>query len=166
MMAKKTRPIEWAETISQKTAETMGFEHLETVFDKEPAGLYLRIYLDKPGGITLTDCETFHRAVQPLFEQVEYDFLEVCSAGIDRPIKNSRDAQKALGTEVEVKLFKPLDGKKEFIGTFVKLDEEAYYLQTDAGEMRFARKDVAVARRTVDLSVLEETGMQQGEETE
>ena len=165
-MAKKTRPIEWAESISLKTAETLGFEHLETVFYKEPAGLYLRIHLDKPGGITLSDCETFHRAVQPLLEQVEYDFLEVCSAGIDRPIKNTRDAVKAIGTEVEVKLFKPLDGKKEFTGTFIKLDEDSYYLQTEDGEMCFVRKDVALARRTVDLSVLEESGTQQGEETE
>lgn len=165
-MAKKIRPIELAESLSSKLAEKMGFEHLETVFDKEPAGVYLRIHLDKPGGITLNDCEAFHRAVQPLMEQVEYDFLEVCSAGIDRPIKTGRDAQKALGQEVEIKLFKPSEGSKEHTGILQKYEDDVFYLETASGLKQFSRKDVALARRTVDLSILEEDNAGQEEMTE
>ena len=55
-MTKKKRPTEVAGAISQRLADSMGFEHLETVFDKEAAGTYLRVYLDKPGGISLNDC--------------------------------------------------------------------------------------------------------------
>lgn len=163
-MAKKTRPTEVAEAISQKLADSMGFEHLETSFDKESAGVYLRIHLDKPGGINLNDCEAFHRAVQPLLEAIDYDFLEVCSAGIDRPIKNERDAQKALGSQVEIKLFKPQNGSKEFAGVFKGLEDSAYVLETPAGELRFPKKDVALARRLVDLSVLEEDGTEHKED--
>lgn len=164
-MAKKTRPIEYAEAISEKTAQSMGFEHLETVFDKEPAGVYLRIHLDKPGGITLDDCEVFHKAVQPLLEQVDYDFLEVCSAGLDRPIKTERDARKAAGHEVEIKLFKPRDGSKEYTGILSKLENDTFYLQTAQGELTFPRKEVALARRTIDLSVLDQAQTQTEEET-
>ncbi|MDI9520305.1 MAG: ribosome maturation factor RimP [Bacillota bacterium] len=166
-MAKKKRPITWAESVSRKLAEEMGFEHLETAFEKEPAGVYLRIYLDKPDGMTLDDCERFHRAVQPLVEEIDYDFLEVCSAGLDRPIKNSRDAQKALGQEIEVRLFKPLDGQKEFTGILASYEEKELTLKTPQGDKVFQKKDIALARRTVDLSILDENDnelMEEGKE--
>ena len=162
---RKSRPIDQAEAISKKTAESMGFEHLETAFEKEAAGVYLRIYLDREGGISLTDCENYHRAVQPLLEHIDYDFLEVCSAGIDRPIKNERDAQKAVGHEVEIKLFKPVDGSKSYIGTFLKLEDDVYHINTPEGNREFHRKDVALACRTVDLSVLDEAAAEHEEET-
>ena len=163
-MAKKTRPVEQAKRISRMLAESMGYEHLETAFEKEATGMYLRVYLDKPGGITLDDCEAFHRAVMPLFEKIDYDFLEVCSAGLDRPIRNERDAEKAAGQMVEVKLFRAQDGRKEFTGILLRLDADAWVVQTAQGEKLFLRKEVALMRRSVDLSMLEETGTYQEEE--
>lgn len=165
-MSKKKRPSEQAEAISQKLADSMGFEHLETVIDKEAAGNYLRIHLDKPGGVTLNDCEAFHRAVQPLVEHLEYDFLEVCSAGIDRPIKTERDAAKAMNHEIELRLFKPLDGRKEYIGTLTAYDEAGFHVETAQGPLVFDRKAVSLARRTVDLSILDEAEAPQEEENE
>lgn len=163
-MAKKTRPVEQAESISRTLAESMGYEHLDTAFEKEATGMYLRVYLDKPGGITLDDCEAFHRAVMPLFEKIDYDFLEVCSAGLDRPIKNERDAKKAAGQMVEVKLFRAREGRKEFTGVLQRLEADIWVVQTAQGEKRFLRKEVALMRRSVDLSMLDETGAQQEEE--
>ncbi|MGI6725175.1 MAG: ribosome maturation factor RimP [Christensenellales bacterium] len=163
-MAKKTRPVEQAESISRTLAESMGYEHLETAFEKEATGMYLRVYLDKPGGVTLDDCEAFHRAVMPLFEKIDYDFLEVCSAGLDRPIKNERDAKKAAGQMVEVKLFRAREGRKEFTGVLQRLEADVWVVQTAQGEKRFLRKEVALMRRSVDLSMLDETGAQQEEE--
>lgn len=155
MRSMKQRPIERAEAVSRRLAEELGFEHLETAFEKEQAGVYLRIYLDKPEGVTLDDCERFHRAVQPLIEEIDYDFLEVCSAGLDRPIKNARDAQKAMGQEIEVRLFKPVEGRKEFVGTLTAYGTTELTLSTPAGEKVFRQKDIALARRTVDLSILD-----------
>ncbi|NLW21460.1 MAG: ribosome maturation factor RimP [Clostridiales bacterium] len=165
-MAKKKRPTAQAASISQRLAESMGFEHLETVFDKEAAGTYLRVHLDKPGGISLDDCEAYHRALQPLVEQLDYDFLEVCSAGIDRPIKTERDARKALGEQVEIKLFRPRDGRKEFSGVLTGFDENGFHLQADGEQLVFEQKDVALARRTVDLSILDEEDVPPEEEKE
>ena len=69
--------------LCEKLAAEMGYELVDAELVKEGPGRYLRIYLDKAGGITLDDCERFHRAVQPRVEQVDYDFLEVCSPGLD-----------------------------------------------------------------------------------
>ncbi len=162
-MAKKRRDgLETSQVIGEKIASQFGYELVGAAMDKEPAGLYLRFFLDKPGGITLEDCERFHREVQPRLEKVDYDFLEVCSPGLDRPIKTDWDARKAMGEKVEIRLYKPQNGRKAYTGTFKGLDESGYLIETEEGEALFARKDVAVARRVIDLSILEdETIMEQ-----
>ena len=72
-------------------AEQQNVELVDVELAREGSSRYLRIYIDKPDGITLSDCETYHRAVMPLVERVDYDFLEVCSPGIDRPLKKQKD---------------------------------------------------------------------------
>ena len=143
------------EEISRALAQELGYELLETAFDKESAGMYLRIYLDKEGGISLSDCETFHRAVQPKLEQVDYDFLEVSSPGIDRPIKTEADVRKALDAQVEIRLFKPFEGIREHTGTLVGYEDKAFVVMTAAGEKRFPAKETALVKPVIDLSVLE-----------
>ena len=96
----------------QRIADQMGFELVEVALDREPTGKYLRIYIDKPEGITLDDCEAFHRAALPLVENYDYDFMEVSSPGIDRPLKTDRDYERNLGSRVQVRLFQALDGRK------------------------------------------------------
>ena len=71
----------------QRLADSLGFELVDVSLDKEGAGKYLRIYIDKPEGITLDDCERYHRAIAPQVEDFDYDFLEVSSPGVDRPLK-------------------------------------------------------------------------------
>lgn len=145
--------------ISKKLAEELGYELVEVALDKEPAGKYLRIYLDKPEGITLTDCETFHRRVQPLIEHLDYDFLEVCSPGLDRPIKTPEDFRRSEGEEVEVRLFKPLDGQKSFQGTLIGLAEGQVLLDTAQGRREFPQKSVAVVKRLVSLEGIEDVDL-------
>ena len=83
-------------------AEQQNVELVDVELAREGASRYLRIYIDKPDGITLSDCETYHRAVMPLVERVDYDFLEVCSPGIDRPLKKQKDYDAHVGDLVEV----------------------------------------------------------------
>lgn len=156
-MAKKTgNQQSQAERIGQQLADTLGYELVEAAFERENTGLYLRFYLDKEGGITLDDCERYHRAVQPLTDQLEYDFLEVCSPGIDRPIKNQRDADRCLGLDIEVRLYKPQDGQKVFNGQFVAYDRGDITIRcADESERKFLKKDVAVARCAIDMEEIE-----------
>jgi len=135
--------------LCRKLADELGYELVDVELVKEGPGRYLRIYLDRDGSITLDDCETFHRAVQPRLEAVDYDFLEVSSPGIDRPLKTDQDFARAMETEIEVKLFKPIEGTKELTGTLVGYDENAFRVLTQAGERVLARRDAAVIKPVI-----------------
>ena len=143
----------------RKIAEEMGFELVEVALDREPGGKYLRIYIDKPEGITLDDCEIYHKAVRPQVENYDYDFMEVSSPGIDRPLKTDRDFERNLGAEVEIHLFRPLDGTKELHGILAGLEEGDILLDTPEGEKRIPRKAAALVKPVVDLEGIEEVNL-------
>ena len=147
-----------------KIAADMGYELVDAAVEKEPTGKYLRFYIDRPEGISLDDCEAYHKAVRQLADAVDYDFMEVSSPGIDRPLKKDRDFERALGTEVEIKLFKAIDGVKVITGTLAGLEDGDIVLDTPEGEKRVARKAAALVKPIVDLSGIEEVDL--GDETE
>jgi ribosome maturation factor RimP len=142
--------------LCEKTAGQMGYELCDAAIEKEPTGRYLRIYIDKEGGITLDDCEAFHRAVQPKLEDFDYDFLEVCSPGIDGPLKTKRDVEKSLGLLVEAKLYKALDGQKAVQGLLKGMDDEKVTLAVGETTVELPRKAVSQVRLVPDLSALDE----------
>ena len=117
-MPPKNANMQKIEAVCQRFADKLGYELCDVAIEKEPTGRYLRIYIDidQEGGVTLDDCEKYHRAVQASLEDFDYDFLEVCSPGIDRPLKTKRDIEKSIGLLVEARLYKPVDGKKSVQG--------------------------------------------------
>lgn len=155
-MARKASGAERAARICERIAEEMQYELCDVAFEKEHTGLYMRIYIDKEGGITLDDCEKFHRAAQPKLDDIDYDFMEVCSPGIDRPLKTRRDVEKSIGMTVEVKLYKNQNGSKSFQGALKAMDEKEVVILQGESEMVFARRDVAQVRLVPDLSGLDE----------
>ena len=140
----------------QRMADRMGFELVEVALDREPTGLYLRIYIDKPEGITLDDCEAYHRALLPQVENFDYDFMEVSSPGIDRPLKKDRDFERNLGAEVEVHLFKAMDGRKELSGILAGFDKDSFTLEIEGVEKAILRKAASLVRPIVDMEGIEE----------
>lgn len=148
------------EAVCQRFADELGYELCDTAMDKEPAGRYLRLYIDKEGGVTLDDCERYHRAVQPALEAFDYDFLEVCSPGIDRPLKTKRDIEKSLGLMVEVRLYKPIDGRKAAQGLLLSMDENEVVIrespEDEAARTVFPRAAAAQVRLVPDLRALDE----------
>lgn len=140
----------------QRLADSLGFELVDVSLDKEGAGKYLRIYIDKPEGITLDDCERYHRAIAPQVEDFDYDFLEVSSPGVDRPLKKDRDFERALGSEVEVKLFKAVDGQKLITGVLADYSADEVVLDVSGAEKRIPRKAAALIRPVVDMDGVEE----------
>ena len=145
-------------------AADMGYELVDIAIEKEPTGKYLRFYIDRPEGISLDDCEAYHKAVRQLADALDYDFMEVSSPGIDRPLKKDRDFERALGTEVEIKLFKAIDGVKVITGTLAGLEDGDIVLDTPEGEKRVARKAAALVKPIVDMSGVEDVDL--GDETE
>ena len=150
----------------RKIADQMGYELVEVSLDQEPTGKYLRIYIDKPEGVTLDDCEKYHKTVMPLLETYDYDFMEVSSPGIDRPLKTDRDFERNLGAEVEVRLFRPEDGAKEWNGVLASYSGDTVGIDTGSGIREFSRKAVALIRPVVDMEGIEEVEFEESENRE
>ena len=142
-----------AEKIAQQIAEEQNVELVDVELVKEPTGHFLRFYIEKPDGISLNELETFHRRIQPLVENVEYDFMEVSSPGADRPLKTERDFARAEGMEVELKTYRPVNGAKQFLGDLIGLKDGVISIITESGEtLAFEKKDVALVRPVIEFS--------------
>ena len=141
-----TRVVEPA---CEKLAQQQNVELVDVELAREGASRYLRIYIDKPDGITLSDCETYHRAVMPLVERVDYDFLEVCSPGIDRPLKKQKDYDKHVGDLVEVHLYRAIDKCRRFEGELIGLADGQVTLNVGGSEMQFALKDISLCKPVI-----------------
>lgn len=154
------------QAVCQALADAMGYELVEAGMEKENTGRYLRVYIDKPGGVSLDDCEAYHRAAQPKLEHIDYDFLEISSPGIDRPLKTQRDFDKHAGRVVAVRLFKAVGKRKEFEGRLVGLEDGEIVLETPDGEVtRFPQREVAIVRPVISLEALAEPERRSGSET-
>lgn len=155
----KTKPIEEIESTLAPIASEMQIEIVEVEFKqgREPA---LTVYIDTESGVDLDTCEKFHRAIDPVLDELDPSYgapytLNVSSPGLDRPLKTARDYEKCLGLKVEVKLFAPLKGKKFFEATLTGYDEHCVEL-TDKGEtFKLEKNKIAKICRAIDFSGLE-----------
>ena len=142
-----------AEGIAQRIAEQQQVELVDVELVKEPAGHFLRFYIEKPDGVSLNELETFHRQIQPLVEDVAYDYMEVSSPGADRPLKTARDFERAAGMEVELKTYRPVNGAKRFQGELLGLEDGVVKIIAENGaEMAFPQKDVAIVRPLIEFT--------------
>ena len=137
------------EPVCKRLCEQMNYEFVDAEIVKEGAGRYLRIYISKPDGITLDDCEAYHRAVQPRLESVDYDFLEVCSPGLDRPLKTQRDYDAHVGDLVEVHLYRAVDRCRRFEGELLGLDGDQVCIRIGEDERRFALKEISLCKPVI-----------------
>ena len=151
------------EIYEQKTEEMImplieqhQFELVDVEYVKEGGNWYLRAYIDKPGGITVDDCELVSRALSDLLD--EHDFiedayiLEVSSPGLGRPLKKDKDFARSIGEEVDVKTFRAIQHQKDFTGILKAYDKEKIVLELEGGEeMAFARADIALVRLAFDF---------------
>ena len=139
-----------AEQLLKSTVEGLGFELCDVEFIKEYGDWVLTLYIDKPGGVTIDDCELVSRTVDPILDEADpieqQYYLSVSSLGLDRPLKKDADYQRNLGKRIEFKLFAPKDGKKEFTGELVSFDETSVVVRLDKGELTLERKAIALAR--------------------
>ena len=150
--------------IAEPLAQQMGYSVWDVEFVKEGAEKYLRITLDKPDGISIDDCEAFHRAIDPLLDEAnpieESYYLEVSSPGIEREIRTEEQVFACEGMEVEVKLFTGLEGRKTLRGTLTGMDEDKQILLTDADGKEWAidRKNISKMNTVYDFEQDREYG--------
>ena len=153
-MAKVNNTESKVEVLVSGMIEKMGYELVDVEFVKEGQNWYLRFYLDKEGGINIDDCEKASKAIEKLLDEkdpIEQAYvLEVSSPGLDRQLKKDKDFVKYAGSLVDVKLYKAVDGSKEFQGTLKGLEGNIITIEDENGnELSFDRKDTAVIKLAV-----------------
>lgn len=135
-------------------------KHHFTLWDveyvKEGANYYLRAYIDKEGGITIDDCVTVSHALEAKLDEEDFIqdayILEVSSPGLGRPLKRERDFLKSVGKEVDIKLYKAFEGKKEYSGLLKAYDESTVTIEyEDGSEHIFERSAIALIRLAFDI---------------
>ena len=129
--------------------EAEGVRLWDVRFLKEGASWYLRVFIDKPEGISIDDCTNVSHAIDPIIDEddpidVSY-YLEVCSPGIERELTRSRHYEESLGKQVRLKLYRAYDGKKEITGTLEDVTEENVTLVTEGNALTVERKNISKA---------------------
>ena len=142
------------EALVQPIVDAKNIEIVDIEYVKEAGQFYLRIYLEKEGGISLDDCADVSRELNPILDEKDpikdNYFLEVCSPGLDRPLKKEKDFVKYQGRDVEIKLYKPINGSKMHEGELVGLTEDKNIkVIIDNDEVEFNKKDVALIRLAI-----------------
>ena len=151
------------EEYEQKTEEllepivsALGFELVDVEYVKEGGTWYLRAYIDKPGGITVDDCEAVSRQFSDILDEKDYIpdsyVFEVSSPGLGRPLKKEKDFKRSLGEEVEIRTYRAIDRQKEFTGILKAYDENTVTIAyEDDTEQTFERADIGLIRLALDF---------------
>ncbi len=153
MAKKKLQELE--KLIQPALEEEMELVDLEYV--KEGPFFYLRVFIDKEGGLNIEDITNVTREINIILDREdpieEQYFLEVSSPGLDRALKKDRDFVREKGKEVEVRLYKPKDGRKTYEGRLVGLEEEGGSIVIEAEDkvVSFRREDVAIVKLKIDF---------------
>lgn len=129
----------------------IGYDLYDVRYEKEGKDYYLRIIIDKPEGIDINDCETVNNNINDILDEADYIkeqyFLEVSSPGLERVLRKPNHFLSQIGNEISVKLFKPIEKKKEFIGILEEFDaQNGITLKVDNTTMKIDLKDIAVAK--------------------
>ena len=130
--------------------EAAGGSLWDVEYVKEAGQWFLRLYIDKEGGISIEDCEAVSRPVSDLLDEADpiegsYVF-EVSSAGADRVLKTDAHFQQFMGAEVEVKLYRPRDGRKEFVGLLRTHNDGDVTVEINGEIVEFTKKEIALVR--------------------
>ena len=144
------------EALLEPIVEELGFELVDVEYVKEAGNWYLRAYIDKPGGITVDDCEVVSRRFSDILDEKDFIdeayILEVSSPGLGRPLKKEKDFARSLGEEVEVRTYRAIDRQKEFIGILKDYDKDTVTIEYEDGEtMTFDKADIALIRLAFDF---------------
>ena len=136
--------------------EEYRFELVDVEYVKEGSNWYLRAYIDKPGGITVDDCEVVSRRLSDLLDEKDFIeeayILEVSSPGLGRPLKKDKDFARSIGEEVEIRTYKAIDHEKEFTGVLKSFDKDTIVIELEDNEiMNFARDNIALVRLAFDF---------------
>ena len=151
-----SKNVEMIEQAIAPIVKTCGCNLLEVEYGKTPDGMTLTVFITKEGGVTIEDCERVHTAIDPKIDEIDISNgepfnLSVSSFGLSRQLKTTKEFQYRMNEMLEVKLFAPLNGKKEFEGTLVAVDEDNISLQVGDEKLTIPRTSIASAKLKLDF---------------
>ena len=155
-MRRKEEIEAYAENLFLPITQKQGFELVDVEYVKEAGSWYLRVYIDKEGGIAVDDCEVVSREADPILDTddcIEESYiLEVSSPGLGRPLKKDKDFARSIGEEVEVRLFRAVEGCKEYTGLLNAYDKTTVTLMLENEKtLVLERSNIALIRLALDF---------------
>lgn len=150
------KTTETVESLVKAPVESLGYTLADVEFQKEAGNWVLTLFIDKEDGVTIDDCEAVSKLIDPILDEADpieqSYYLSVSSLGIDRPLKKDADYARSLGKVLEVRLYAPKNGKKEFCGRLASYDEAAFTLVDEKDEtITLLRKDAALVRPHIEF---------------
>ena len=142
-------------SFAKPIVEEHGCELWDVEYVREGSEYFLRLYLDKEGGVDINDCEDVSRAVDPVLDEKDpikesYHF-EVCSAGLERALKRPSDFERFMGSPITVKLYRPRNGLKEIPCVLRGYDNGQVTVEAGKETITFAKSEVALVRLRVEF---------------
>lgn len=135
--------------------EAAGCKLWDVEYVREAGSWYLRVFIDKEGGVSINDCEAVSRSLDPILDEADpvpdsYVF-EVCSAGAERELKRPEDFMQFMGSQVEVKLYQPFNGSKAYVGALAGYDKGNVAISAGGEEISFQKGQVAQVRLHISI---------------
>ena len=146
---------EQVEAFAKPIVEAKGCTLWDVEYVREGSERFLRVYIDKEGGVCIDDCEAVARAMDPILDEKDpipesYHF-EVCSAGLERPLRRPKDFEQFLGSPVTVKLYRPYNGLKEIPGILRGYEDGKVTVEAGKETITFEKSQVALVRLRVEF---------------
>lgn len=141
---------ERVENLIEKSINDLGYELYDVEYAKEGKDYYLRVFIDKPEGIDLNDCEKVNDGINDLLDQADYIkeqyFLEVSSPGIERTLRKDKHLEANIGVLIEVKLFRSIEKQKVLQGVLKEFNKDYLIIETEDKNIEIERKDISVIK--------------------
>lgn len=142
------------EILIEPKIQELGYNLYDVEYAKEGKEYYLRIYIDKDSGISLEDCELVSNNINDILDKADYIkeqyFLEVSSPGVERILKKDKHLKNNIGAKIQIKLFKQLDGKKQYEGILNEFDNESIKIQTGSQIYEIERSNIGQIKTIFD----------------
>jgi len=142
--------------IAEPIVSGFGYELVETVYNQSGGKWTLTLVIDKPGGISTHDCEKISHAVDPVLDQNEdirdqYDYLQISSMGLDRPIKTTKDFRRLIGNELEIKLYSAVMNTKKFTAKLLDATNDSISVLLNGTPVEIQRSNIAKANIAISF---------------
>ena len=146
---------EQVEAFARPVVEQHGCSLWDVEYVREGTERFLRLYIEKEGGVDISDCEAISRAVDPILDEkdpiAESYHFEVCSAGLERVLKRPADFEGFMGSPIMIKLYRPLNGLKEFPGILRGYEDGRVTAECGKETITFEKSQVALVRLRVEF---------------